>query len=129
MEMKLFKSLIVVTAMLTLAAIITGCSSGFVASGSTDGQPKQEAASSMSLMPVNGLVQSSEGGAVTLDVKWLPEKKEALAFQITMDTHSVDLDGYDLGKLAILKDDAGREYQPVSWEGGAGGHHRRGLLR
>jgi hypothetical protein len=45
-----------------------------------------------------------------------------------MNTHSVDLDEYDLGKLTVLRDDQGHEYQPVSWESAPGGHHRRGTL-
>ena len=45
-----------------------------------------------------------------------------------MNTHSVDLDGYDLGKLALLRDDAGKEYLPVFWDSPTGGHHREGVL-
>ncbi len=45
-----------------------------------------------------------------------------------MNTHSVDLDQYDLGELAVLRDDAGNEYHPISWDSPPGGHHRRGAL-
>jgi hypothetical protein len=40
----------------------------------------------------------------------------------------VYLDQYDLGELAVLRDDAGKEYHPTSWDSAPGGHHRRGIL-
>lgn len=49
-------------------------------------------------------------------------------FQIRMNTHSVNL-GFDMTALSTLKDDEGREYRLVSWEGSPpGGHHRSGIL-
>lgn len=77
-------------------------------------------------------VQSNEGGSVTVNVEWVEIEnlagKDSLTFYVTMNTHSVDLDNYDLGKLATLRDDSGNEYQPVSWESAPGGHHRKGTL-
>ncbi|MBI2907382.1 MAG: hypothetical protein HYX92_06995 [Chloroflexi bacterium] len=83
---------------------------------------------SLNRSPVNGLSQSSKGGAVTIDVKWLGGEKGSFAFSVTMDTHSVDLDGYDLGKLASFRDNTGNVYRPTSWTAAAGGHHRSGNL-
>lgn len=52
-----------------------------------------------------------------------------MTFEIAMNTHSVDL-GDDLTKIAILRDDAGKEYLPVAWDGpDGGGHHRSGNLQ
>ncbi|MBE0481593.1 MAG: hypothetical protein IBX68_11525 [Dehalococcoidia bacterium] len=65
---------------------------------------------------------------MTIDVKWLSLDDAALTFSVSMDTHSVELDGYDLGALAILRDDSGNEYSPLSWNSSPGGHHRRGTL-
>ncbi len=48
-------------------------------------------------------------------------------FDIVMNTHSVALD-QDLTKSAILIDDQGKEYKPISWDGPVGGHHREGTL-
>lgn len=48
-------------------------------------------------------------------------------FDISMDTHSVELD-QDLTISSVLLDDQGREYKPVRWEGAVGGHHRKGIL-
>jgi hypothetical protein len=45
-----------------------------------------------------------------------------------MDTHSVDLDRYDLKDLAVLKTGAGLELQPITWDAPKGGHHRSGTL-
>ena len=48
-----------------------------------------------------------------------------------MNTHSVDLLGYDLTELTILTDDAGNEFKPIGdWEAVSdGGHHHSGYLR
>ncbi|MBI4296610.1 MAG: hypothetical protein HY667_05795 [Chloroflexi bacterium] len=108
---------------------LAGCSSGFVPAGKEGPPPPANpAGSSSSLSPSNGLVQSNEGGAVTIAVKWLGQRNGSLVFQVSMDTHSVDLDGYDLGKLSVLRDDAGQEYLPIFWQSAAGGHHRSGTL-
>ena len=117
------KSLLVITILL-VAVIVTACS-GF--------KPAQDrssptSASSAAIKPTNGLVQSNTGGSVTIDVEWVKADGTSFVFKVGMDTHSVDLDQYDLGKLAILRDDTGNEYRPASWEAAAGGHHREGTL-
>jgi len=48
-------------------------------------------------------------------------------FDITFDTHSVELD-QDLVQIAALVDNQGTRYNPVRWEGPTGGHHREGVL-
>lgn len=48
-------------------------------------------------------------------------------FDVVMDTHSVELD-QDMTKIAVLVDDQGKEYKPISWDGPIGGHHREGVL-
>ncbi len=48
-------------------------------------------------------------------------------FDVVMDTHSVELD-QDMTKVAVLIDDQGKEYTPLTWEGPTGGHHREGTL-
>ena len=50
-------------------------------------------------------------------------------FDVVMDTHTKPLDA-DLTKDAVLVDDGGRKYAPLSWQGDKpGGHHRKGVLR
>ncbi|MFH2121623.1 MAG: hypothetical protein ABIJ25_14685 [Pseudomonadota bacterium] len=49
-------------------------------------------------------------------------------FKVQMTTHSVELN-YDVVKLSTLKDDTGREYQALKWDGDPPvGHHRSGVL-
>lgn len=72
---------------------------------------------------------TSRKNGVTVDVK--PQKfapGEPVTFHVRMNTHSVDL-AEDMTAVCTLKDDQGREYRPVSWQGAPpGGHHRKGVL-
>ncbi|MBI2916966.1 MAG: hypothetical protein HYY01_03145 [Chloroflexi bacterium] len=112
---------------LTLVAVALGaCSSPGSPPTSTAPPPSGTTGKS----PTNGLVQTHSGGNVTIEVKWRGSPDgSGLAFQVTMDTHSADLDQYDLGKLALPPDDAGREYAPTAWVSAPGGHHREGTLK
>jgi hypothetical protein len=68
-----------------------------------------------------------QAGPVTIKVE--PRLFDtALAFKVTLDSHSVDLDRYDLGQLALARTDEGLEVQPEAWEAPKGGHHREGTL-
>lgn len=71
--------------------------------------------------------QTSDEGQVTVKVTWT-DPSAGLAFAVVMDTHAVDLDGYDLKQLAVLRTDQGREVQPNDWDAPKGGHHRSGTL-
>lgn len=74
--------------------------------------------------------KSNSGGSV--DVEVTPTALnigEPMAFDLAMNTHSVDLSD-DMTQIAVLRDDAGKEYKPTAWEGGEpGGHHRAGVLK
>lgn len=72
-------------------------------------------------------VQRNEGGQVTVTATF-EDTGAAPAFKITMETHAVDLDGYELTKLAVLRTDQGRLVQPLGWDAPKGGHHREGTL-
>ena len=53
---------------------------------------------------------------------------EPARFEVRMSTHSVNL-SQDMVTAAICRDDQGREYRPLSWQGSPpGGHHRSGVL-
>jgi hypothetical protein len=53
---------------------------------------------------------------------------EPARFEIRMNTHSEEL-SQDLVAVCTLKDNQGREYQPINWDGSpGGGHHRQGIL-
>jgi hypothetical protein len=59
--------------------------------------------------------QRNSGGSVTMVLTWNNpgSAAEALDFSVVMDTHSVDLDGYDLSSLATLRNDREQEVSPA----------------
>ena len=75
--------------------------------------------------------QSNSEQAVTVLVTPLnlPEGGETLDFEVAFNTHSVDL-SFDPAAISVLRDDQGREYAAIAWEGSEpGGHHRSGVLK
>lgn len=68
-------------------------------------------------------------GAVTVIVKPLDLNSSAdkLSFEVTLDTHSIDL-SMDLAALATLTTDSGMSVQAVVWDAPLGGHHVSGTL-
>lgn len=72
------------------------------------------------------VTQINEDGSVTIKVTPQP-RSDGLAFTVVMDTHVVDLDGYDLRALATLRI-GNAELQPSGWDAPLGGHHRQGTL-
>ena len=76
-----------------------------------------------------GLARTNSGGGVTVKVTYLnPEDAAGPRFQVVLDTHSVDLDAFDLKNVSVLRDDAGKDYQPTQLENKGGGHHREVTL-
>jgi hypothetical protein len=71
--------------------------------------------------------QTSVGGQVTIRVTWRGPSVGP-TFTVVMDTHAVDLDGYDLAQLAVLRTDQGQQVTPSGWDAPPGGHHREGTL-
>ena len=94
----------------------------------------------LSLSPLPSAAQSSvgpdvvknRGGAVTVEAKYLGTAAvgavEALRFEIKLDTHSVNLDQYDLKQLATLRNDRGVAVKPLSFEKSGSGHHVQNVL-
>ncbi len=80
-----------------------------------------------SAAPISVLeTQTNNDGPVT--VKVTPKFSSEITFEITLDTHSGELDD-DLTQAAAFKDENGKEYKPIRWEGNLpGGHHRSGIL-
>ena len=79
------------------------------------------------------LTQQDTQGAVTVSATLLtPDKPRAdgkLAVQVKLDTHAVDLDQYQLEKLAVLRDALEREIPAAGFESTSGSvHHREGVL-
>ena len=87
-------------------------SAGPVASGSSES--------------VGPATQRSEGGQVTVVATWTGPAA-GVAIDITLDTHSIDLDPLDLAD-ATLRNDRGETLTARPWAAPAGGHHREGTL-
>ncbi|MBI2832471.1 MAG: hypothetical protein HYX79_09460 [Chloroflexi bacterium] len=114
---------LIATFLLMTVILLAGCSSGEV------GKPQVlQSVASPSGVPVKERVQSSTAANVTIEVELVRIEGSTLVFEVAMDTHSVDLDKFNLGELAILRDGTGKEYRPASWNAEAGGHHRSGTL-
>ena len=76
-------------------------------------------------------LQTNSQGNVTMQVKPINISKASKiwAFEIDLETHTVELN-QDLVKNAVILDDQGKGYYPVAWEGDpSGGHHRKGILK
>ncbi len=70
--------------------------------------------------------QTSDGGQVTVVVDWSGPAGGAV-FNVTLDTHSVDLDALDLAD-ASLRNDRDETLKARPWAAPKGGHHREGAL-
>jgi hypothetical protein len=59
------------------------------------------------------------------------ELDKNLAFELALNTHSVELSGYEVEKISYLRDEDGREYPALSgWLSPEdSGHHRSGIIR
>jgi hypothetical protein len=73
-----------------------------------------------------GLTRTDAAGGVTVKVTYLnPQGTADARFDIALDTHSVNLDAYDLKALSLLRDEVGKDYQPTHVENKGSGHHRQ----
>lgn len=70
--------------------------------------------------------RTSEAGQVTAVVSWSGPDSGAV-FDVSLDTHSVDLDALDLSD-AVLRNDRGDTMVARPWAAPKGGHHREGNL-
>lgn len=73
---------------------------------------------------------SNENG-ITVTVTPLLVSSDAAIwkFDVVMSTHTQELGGYNLAKMATLVDDTGKTYKPTAWQPDAAqGHHIGGIL-
>ena len=77
---------------------------------------------------VVGETQTVTGGGVTVKVTYLAQTDHESRFSVALDTHSANLDVYDLKALIILRDDTGILLQPTAIENKGSGHHREAIL-
>jgi hypothetical protein len=77
-----------------------------------------------------GAKQSVPGGGVTVEATLLKERADLPTFQVVLDTHSANLDGYRFEEIVRLRDGRGGELAPAAVEGAkGGGHHREVTVR
>jgi len=107
-----------VTLLAALSLVLSGCGGS---------EPEDSAENTTNTDQPSAATQTSEGGGVTVAVTWQGPSGGPV-FEVAMDTHSVDLDIYDLRQLAVLRNDQGQEVQPNGWDAPEGGHHREGTL-
>jgi hypothetical protein len=128
-----------------LAALVAGALAlAFAAAcGGGEPAPAKETAQPFPADSPLTLVDGGQGG-VTGRVIWLtpevlafPGMERAgsldfsrhLAFYVRLDSDTVDLSGYDLGRISVLRDLEGGEYEPEAWfPWSVTSHHREGLL-
>ena len=73
--------------------------------------------------------QANSGGGVTAKVTYLNQgAADEPRFQVVLDTHSVNLDAYDLKSIAVLRDDTGKAYASTGVENKGSGHHREAIV-
>ena len=101
-----------------LASVLAGCSTASPPSTST---PQPTATADLS--------RTDDQGAISVTVKPvnLNDPGQTLDFEISLNTHSVDL-SMDLAALASLTTDTGITIQPAAWDAPRGGHHVAGKL-
>ena len=75
-----------------------------------------------------GTSRSDAGGGVIVKVTYLVQTDHESKFSVVLDTHSVNLDVYDLKLLSLMRDDTGLAMQPTEAENKGSGHHREIIL-
>ncbi len=102
---------------LPAAVLISACSGASPTASEPAGSPAESAGAT---------TRTSEGGQVTVVADWAGPDDRAV-FDVTLDTHSVDLDALDLSD-AVLRNDRGETLPAQPWAAPKGGHHREGAL-
>ncbi|MDR7416418.1 MAG: hypothetical protein QN193_05510 [Armatimonadota bacterium] len=87
------------------------------------------ASSAEPVRPVQATIRDRGAGGVTVTATWQGFRDGAVAFRLSLDTHSVDLSGFDVLAHVGLRAGAGAELRPLRWEEErSSSHHRTGVL-
>jgi len=74
---------------------------------------------------VSGFTRTDAGGGVTVNVTYVhPQAADEIRFEVVLDTHTLNLDTYDLKTLSALRDGTGNNYRPIKVDNKGSGHHR-----
>jgi hypothetical protein len=120
----------------SLLLVLAACGSSAANSPATGALPSTATPSPLPTGAVDGALgaaasgepmeQRDEGGGVTVKATWVGSTA-GVAFEVALDTHSIDLDGFDLRDATLLNDSGVTMADPV-WDADKGGHHRSGRL-
>jgi hypothetical protein len=123
--------------LLTIALFLAACSPAPATQEQTNPQPTPSEQINTQSVPASpeptaladDLARSDAQGAVTISVTPLnlSTPSDQLEFDISLETHSVDL-SMDLATLATLTTDTGLTIQATTWDAPRGGHHVQGKL-
>ena len=111
------------------AALVAACGPGAAApptSTSAQGTPSAATTTAKSGGALALGERRNDGGGVEMVAEW--SSPEPLSLTVTLDTHSVDLDRFDLRTVAKLRLDGGEWTAPTAADVPKGGHHRAGTL-
>jgi len=118
---------------LVLVLVMTLAACGSVQTGILYNQGKASEKSQPTVVKsvsiLSDLIRMDNQGAVAISVEPLnlDSPGDTLKFEVSMNTHSVDL-SLDLASLSTLSTDNGISVQGVAWDGAQGGHHVSGSL-
>lgn len=128
------KPLALVGAVLLLVVVLAACGSaqgpGFAVQPPAPGMTATAVPTRTTVPPVTAdLTRSDSQGAVEVSVRPLDlgSQGDTVSFEVSLNTHSVDL-SMDLTTLASLSTDTARTVQASAWDGPTGGHHVEGTL-
>lgn len=120
--------------LLAILFLITACASPvaewpFETQASSSGSEPPRQTGQVTGLSWEQTVQVDQQGAVVIEIMPLNLNTPAdtLEFEISMNTHSVDL-SMDLAQLATLTTDAGISIGAAGWDAPRGGHHVNGKL-
>lgn len=87
--------------------------------GNAPGAPSQDVA--------RGQKQSDSRGEVTVTAEFA-ERNGLIAFEVVLDTHTVDLDSFDPERSIFLENEDGTKVAPAAVVAGGSWHHREFML-
>jgi hypothetical protein len=123
------KVLILLVLVLGFTLVACGPAKSGISSKPSVVSAKSQPTSTQVLSGSNDLIRTEDQGAVAFSVQPLnlDAPGDSLNFEVSMNTHSVDLT-MNLATLATLTTDKGVSVSGLSWNGPAGGHHVSGVL-
>ena len=127
-----------VIGLVSFAVILAGCTSGAASATPTLAIPSTPTPLATQIPAVApgttaeanaALSQTDSQGSITVEITPvdLAAASATIAFEVSLNTHSVDL-SMDLAAAATLTTDTGRSVAALTWDAPKGGHHVSGKL-